>query len=1283
MELSLFGGFQLTDDTGAVIDLRARKTKALLAWLALHQERPQPRDRLALLLWEESNDTQARHSLRQALSGLRKVLAGHADALIADQESVLLRSGHIDTDTGAFDALLRDGCSPEYLTQLVSLYGGEFLEGFNPRSNNYEEWLMTQRSHYRELAISSMSKLLDHFLKNSEFEAGIRLAIKLLASDPLQEQIHRTLMQLYVRLKRPGDALRQYRQCRRLLLRELGISPEAETEQLYSEILQQRSTNDSGGKGVDSQHPAVLRSKQQPPPPTQPVQTPQQLRTVTVVHLHLGHYLELLARDDPEDLHKLNKQLLNRLQPLITRYGGILHHQHGDAFVILFGLEKAHGNECEKALQLILELRPEKEPAGEWYVQMGLQSGVATGAVMSDPSGTVSGAVFAQAEELARSGEPGDLLLTESAYLGLRLNVEATIRDASVWAITAIRPGLEQQVNLPPFVGRTRELRQFKTALEACSEDLAGETYLLRGEAGIGKTRLLGEISQSAIQMGVKPHQALVLDFGMEAAAEPIPSLLRQLLGLDSNATALEIENSVKQSMDVEWNPATHPIVLQRLFHLQIETEKTFSIDSISDETQQKGMQQILGSILASATRTTPRLLIVEDIHWADQTTLAHIAGLADVVSRYAALLIITSRVEGEPLDPAWRSAMHGAPLTTLDLSPLPREDAQNLAHQISDQEQRFVSRCIERSGGNPFFLEQLLLGSTDPGENVPDSIRNLVMSRLDLLTAKDRQAVQAAAVLGQRFKPDALGHLLDNQDYRPDALLKQRLLQPEGEGYLFVHALLRDAIYDSLLASHRRALHIKAAAWYEQRDAALYARHLDLGGNEAAAEAYLGAAQSAIQMLDFDQAKSLARRGAEITQTEKLGAQLNCLQGDLLIHAGAISSAIQAFAAAADSADDAHLRCRAMIGQATGLTVQDNLDQALDILEHATPLAETSEDSAILTELHYRRGDILFALARTDECLQAHRLAESQSRQSDNPLLEIRVQAGLADAYYAKGQIVTAQRHFQRCLALAKGEQRLPQEVGNLSMYGLTQLYASSIPDALQTLHEAGRLAAEYGNLRAEMAAYMNLGLVLLFTDDIDAAERYGQLGLTLAQQLRASRFYGDNLATIGEAKVLLGNLEEGIDYLQRAYQAALDSVPTHTAPFILGVLARVTRDEKQRQDAIHDGQRYLDQGSLSHNYLHFYQNMIEVHLHKREPDRMLFYADALAEYTREEPLPWSDFYIARGRLLAQNLRSEGDREVSLQAKQLLDAAAKAGIHTGTQALKIIAGNGTEQLTR
>ncbi|MES9991818.1 MAG: BTAD domain-containing putative transcriptional regulator [Candidatus Thiodiazotropha sp.] len=1283
MELSLFGGFQLIDDTGAAVELKARKTKALLAWLALHQDRSLPRERLALLLWEESSDAQARHSLRQALSGLRKILGSHADAIVADQESVLLRSGHILTDSGSFDTLLKETESPEQLTNLVSLYGGEFLEGFNPRAHNYEEWLMTQRSHYREHAINTMSKLLAHYLETSQLESGVRLGIKLLGTDPLQEQVHRTLMQLYTRLNRPADALRQYRRCRRLLMRELGVSPEAETEQLHRQILRQRKDTEGDRSADDNNTPQSLQPQQAQAATSSIDQQPQQLRTVTVAHLHLGNYLDLMSAAGPESLHRLTQQLLELLNRQLAQYGCLLHHHHGASIVILFGLEKAYGNECEKALQLLLELSSDHEEATACLSQLGVRFGVATGTVMSDASGAVSGAVFAQAEALARSATTGDILLTDPAYHGLRMEVDATRHGDSNWKVTEILPQSATRNDTLPLVGRARELRQLNTALEACIEDRGGETYLLRGESGIGKTRLVCEIGQRALQMGVTPHRALALDFGMESTAEPIPSLMRQLMGLDNSATAEEIEHAVKRSMDDDWNPAVHPGALQRLFRLPIDDDDAPLLESLNEEAQHKGGRQILQSILAAATASTPRLVVVEDIHWADQATLAHLAELADTVSRYPALLIITSRVEGEPLDPAWRSAMHGAPLTTLDLSPLPRDQAQQLAQQVTQQDQDFINRCIERSGGNPFFLEQLLLGAVDQETGVPDSIQSLVLSRLDLLEDSDRQAVQAASVLGQRFKLDLLAQLLDNHDYRPDALLQLRLLQPEGEAYLFVHALLREAIYESLLPSQRRALHLRAAAWYQHRDPTLHARHLDLGDNKDAAQAYLQAAQHALAMADTEQALALASRGAEIALTGELSAQLNCLQGDLLIQRGAIPSAIQAFIAAAESTDDDNTRCRAMIGKATGLTVQDDLQQALAILDKAAPIAESKQNSALLTELHYRRGDILFAMARSDACLKAHQEAETLARQTDNPLLEIRALAGLADAYYAKGRIVTAQDYFERCLALAKREHRLPQEVGNLSMYGLTHLYTGNIPEALETLQEAAKLATEYGNMRAEMAAYMNLGLVYLFSDDFEAAERYGYRGLELARQLRASRFYGDNLAEIGEAKALKGEVEIAVDYLQRAHQAALDSVPTHIAPYILGALARLTGDEKQRQDAIDEAERYLDQGSLSHNYLHFYQNMIDLYVDKNDADKILHYVDALADYTREEPLSWSDFYIQRGRLLARYLDDKSNLELAPMARELLDVASRAGLHAGTWELKEIAALDREQATR
>ncbi len=792
MELTLFGGFQLVDDAGNAVELSARKAKALLAWLALHQDQRHTRDRLALLLWEDSGDAQARHSLRQALSGLRKALGKHAEALIADQQTVRLDSGHILADSWRFEALLNREPSGEALSQAVSLYGGEFLEGFNPRSNTYEEWLMTQRSHYRERAMGAMSSLLEHYLKNRQLESGMRLAIRMLSGDPLQERVYRTLMRIYARLNRPAEALRQYRQCRRVLFRELGLAPEPETVRLYQEIAQARTRQNgeipapenvypshlgfrisecvsrAPGQGAatsncqsyceERQHRTGVRGacsgaknpgvRGIPAPQstneTEDGNTPgnidtpavvhegsaQLLRLVTVVHIYLGRYLELVSQEDPERFYRCSQELLQQVEQLAHAYGGHLHHQHTDAITILFGLPAAHGNECEKAVQMALELR-DKTVADEGSAadRFGIQTGIVSGSVVYDGKNVASGTVFVEAEHLARSGTPRDVLLSEISYRGIRLSVEASRIDDTTWRVLNISADAASGSRTSPFVGRKRELRQFGTALEACTEDRTGETFLLRGEAGIGKTRLVEEISKQAEPLGVACHCAQVLDFGMESRTGPIPSLLRQLLFSDQACTTDEIEVHAKACLGNAWNEALHPHAVRLLFRLPLTRQDSGPQESLAQETIRLGSQQLMRGILESTCRSRPRLLVVEDVHWADQRTLALLADLADIVSRCAALLVITSRVEGEPLDPGWRSAMHWAPLTTMDVGPLGKAQALILAGQLTDNDTGFIHRCIERSGGNPFFLEQLLWGTVSHEGTVPDSVQNLVLT--------------------------------------------------------------------------------------------------------------------------------------------------------------------------------------------------------------------------------------------------------------------------------------------------------------------------------------------------------------------------------------------------------------------------------------------------------------------------------------------------------------------------------------------------------------------------
>lgn len=240
IRLLLFGGFEARLDSGSVLRLPTRKTRALLAYLAVHPGQSQPRDKLATLLWGDSGHTQARTSLRQSVAALRKSLGAAATtALHVDAKTVSLDPAVVEADVDRFERLVAEA-SPAALEAAVALYQGELLEGFEEAAAPFEDWLLVERERLRELALEALARLLRHQVDAGDLEAAIRTAQKLVAVDPLQEAAHRTLMRLYLRQGRRANALRQYQTCVGVLQRELGVEPEPETRDAYQVALQHR-----------------------------------------------------------------------------------------------------------------------------------------------------------------------------------------------------------------------------------------------------------------------------------------------------------------------------------------------------------------------------------------------------------------------------------------------------------------------------------------------------------------------------------------------------------------------------------------------------------------------------------------------------------------------------------------------------------------------------------------------------------------------------------------------------------------------------------------------------------------------------------------------------------------------------------------------------------------------------------------------------------------------------------------------------------------------------------
>ena len=242
LSLNLFGGFTINRLPASPVDIRSAKSKALLAYLASQPGIAHSRDKLAALFWENSARTQARKSLRQALAVLRRAVSNkETPIIISDRDRLLLDPKDVDIDVAVFEHLIALG-TPAALEKAVEIYRGDFLDGFELKEEAFAEWLTSERIRLREVGHSAQVKLLDYYVAAQEIERGIQMALKLLATDSLQESVHCALMRLYRAQGRYGAALRQYETCRDSLKRDLGISPGPETEQLFRAMLDANQT---------------------------------------------------------------------------------------------------------------------------------------------------------------------------------------------------------------------------------------------------------------------------------------------------------------------------------------------------------------------------------------------------------------------------------------------------------------------------------------------------------------------------------------------------------------------------------------------------------------------------------------------------------------------------------------------------------------------------------------------------------------------------------------------------------------------------------------------------------------------------------------------------------------------------------------------------------------------------------------------------------------------------------------------------------------------------------
>ncbi|MBZ0331372.1 AAA family ATPase [Halomonas sp. ANAO-440] len=898
------------------------------------------------------------------------------------------------------------------------------------------------------------------------------------------------------------------------------------------------------------------------------------------------------------------------LASCVQHFGGSL----AEGGTALFGLPRAYRSDAQRGLLCAATL-VEQGVASSVYLQAGHWPAAAPPAIAKDPTGiwVERGVAVQLAERFVFDDEGGEWL----RYRHPRGEAHEARFD---------------------LVGRRVELGQLQAILESTRAYQAGHLVYIRGVAGIGKTRLSAEFAEMAAAHA-DHHQAEVLDFGTRADEGPLMQLTRSLLQASGEVQG-EVEGEGQGEVLDEAQllarlsalrlPVDHAMLLRPLLGLPQPEEAQSLYAAMTPATRSQRLVQALRDVLLARSIHRPQLLVVEDLHWADEALLATLTGLLQETQEAPVIWLFTSRLEQDPLETRLRPQLPELPLTLIELPPLRAQEAEALVASFGTVPAEHAARCVTQAQGNPLFLTQLLL--FHPHRSLPASLANLVQTKLDQLTDLDRRAMCIAAVMGQRFSLASLQEVLGQADYQPELPQRYSLVRPLEEGsYRFVHDLILQGIYEGIPKIQRDRLHLRLAELYGEAEPGLRARHLHRARSLEAPSAFLQAVAAEMARYRHEEALALLKQCRSIDYAPKDDYRLMLLQGQVAMATGQVQAAREHFEAARAFAREECHRITADLWLARVLNMLDALEAEEAILDVLLPQAEALEDPLPLAEALYLKGNLYFPRGNFATSRAYHTRALEQARRGGDVRTEIQALSGLGDAHYAEGQMRSTLELFDHCVTLCRTHGHADLEASNLFMLGTARIYANETDQALADCFDAAELGKRVGNRRAEVVARLTAGWILISQGDPQAADEQVEQALAVARGLGSGRFEAFLLESRARVELITGRLEEARASIGRAWQLVeQNGLKAFIGPWVLGTRALLEEDPEVRLATLKQGEALLDAGCVGHNGYRFLIAAAEVSLLDQRPDAARHYARRLTQLMAAEPCAWGEHHRA-----------------------------------------------------
>jgi class 3 adenylate cyclase/tetratricopeptide (TPR) repeat protein len=651
-------------------------------------------------------------------------------------------------------------------------------------------------------------------------------------------------------------------------LKELGVTVLGHRRKLLDAIAALRT---DASAQAPSTGVAVARASVGPP--TEPQKTELgERRHITVIFCDLVGSTSISAGLDAEDWRDLVGGYLDAASAAVTEMGGRVAKKLGDGLMALFGYPVAQENDAERAVRAALSIQRaladlNRKNAVAGKPSLNARIGMETGPVVVDAAGEIYGDAPNTAARVQALAEPGTVVVTarvQRQIAGLFVaeergshQLKGAPEPVTLFRLVRASGGGRRsgQRRLTPLVGRDEEIAMLMRRWERARQG-DGQLVLMVGEPGIGKSRLVEEFHA---RLRDTPHTWVEWSCSQllqNTPLHPIAEWGRQRFGgadLPAERQLSDLENTLAL---IKLDPAENVPLLAPLLDIPVPPERR---PILAPEELRRRQLAALTSLVMAGARTQPAVLAVEDVHWADPTTLDVLRGIAERGALAPLFVLVTARPEFRP---PWGTRSHHG---TISLVPLDRYQVRQMVEELAARHalaKEMIEGVTERTGGIPLFVEEvtrLLLERGEQGgiQAIPPTLQQSLTARLDRLGSA-REVAQIAAVIGRGFSYPLVRAVAKMEDEplqtalerlaEADILLVQGL-PPESE-YRFKHALIQDAAYENLLKSRRQVLHRRTGEVLRDQFAAtaatepeLLAHHFTQAGMTEAAIEWWGTA--------------------------------------------------------------------------------------------------------------------------------------------------------------------------------------------------------------------------------------------------------------------------------------------------------------------------------------------------------------------------------------------------------------------------------------------------------